>query len=651
MSSKTIAPVQGKHVTPPLGSLGSMGKIVGGVLLGSTMLVSALVAGGLAGLAISFRNLPDVRALRTYTPSETTYIYDIEGNYLASLHGEANREVVPLNQISPNLKRAVLAIEDSTFYAHHGVQPISIARAMLANFKAGETVEGASTLTMQLVKNLFLSPQRTFNRKAAESILSLRLEQVFKKNEILEMYLNQVYWGHNNYGAETAAQSYFQKPASQLTLAEGAMMAGFIQAPEEWSPFICDPTCRVDSKRYAQAKERQSVVLRRMRELEWITPEEEKTALKQPLSIGQVTSFRRSKEPYITEAVIQELNSRFGAESVTQGGMRVQTTIDSQMQKAAEDAVAWGHGRFGDWGVGRIQMALIAIDPRTHYVKAMVGGVDYKESQFNRALQARRQPGSAFKPITYYTAFATGRFTPDSPIGDSPVSFRDGAELYTPQNYDNSYMGGISIRQAIHVSRNIPAVQIGQWVGVEKSIEVCRLLGVKSPMLPVISLPLGAVDMTPMELTTIFATFANYGWYSPSTFIVHVTDGQGQVLLDNTPKPQLVLDPWASAAITDAMRGVITQGTATSAQIGRPAAGKTGTTSSERDVWFVGYVPQLAAAIWIGRDDYGQLGQGVTGGTYAAPIWRDFMVEALKDTPVEDFRPMWDFPMPKSDGN
>ncbi|NEQ30679.1 MAG: hypothetical protein F6K04_06705 [Leptolyngbya sp. SIO4C5] len=370
------------------------------------MLTSAIVAGGLVGLAVSFRNLPDVRILRNYLPTETSYIYDINGTLLDSLHDEANREVVDLNDISPDLKRAVLAIEDSYFYTHKGINPSSVARALLANMQAGATVEGGSTITMQLVKNLFLSPDRTVSRKLAEAVLALRLEQIFDKNQILEMYLNQVYWGHNTYGVETAAQSYFNKSATELTLAESAMMAGLIQAPEEFSPFVD----------YQEAKRRQALVLSRMRQLQWITSDEEAAAKAQPLLIGEITSFRSSQSPWITEAVVQELTDQFGQEAILKGGMRVQTTINLNFQRIAEETVKRNYSVLRGRGLYADQIALVAVDPRTHFVKALVGGVDYQDSQFNRAVQAQRQPGSAFKPFVYYAAFASGRYAPESAI-------------------------------------------------------------------------------------------------------------------------------------------------------------------------------------------------------------------------------------------
>lgn len=618
--------------------LKGVGQVAGGTLLSVTMLASSIVAGGLVGLAVSFRNLPDVRQLRNFIPSETTYIYDIKGKLLASIHGEANREVVSLDRISPQLKRAVLASEDSDFYFHHGINPKGVGRAVVTNWAAGGVREGGSTITMQLVKNLFLSQKRAFTRKIAEGVLAIRLEQILTKDQILEMYLNQVYWGHNNYGVQTAARSYFNKSAESLTLAESAMMAGLIQAPEEYSPFV-----NMD-----KAKFQQKEVLGRMLILGWITQKEYDDALKQKIQLGKIRSFQGSALPYVTNAVAQEIARKFGREVLLKGGMRVQTTVDADFQQMAEETVRRWHGRLRSQGLYKNQIALVAIDPRTHFVKALVGGVDPKTSEFNRATQAHRQPGSAFKPFVYYAAFATGKYGPESTVVDAPVSYRDGDGWYQPRNYDGSYGGAMSIRTALKLSRNIPVIKLGKSVGMNKVIEICRTLGIMSPMEPVTSLPLGAIGMTPLEMASAYATFANYGWQSPTTVIVRITDSSGNVLLDNTPKPQLVLDQWASAAVIDTMRSVITDGTGKNAAIGRPAAGKTGTTSSEKDIWFVGTVPQLTTAVWVGRDDNRTLARGATGGVMVAPIWRDFMTKALKGVPAQNFKSPSQFPRPKS---
>lgn len=615
-----------------------VGQVTGGTLLAITMLSSSVIAGGLVGLAVSFRNLPDVRQLRNFFPSETTYIYDIKGKLLASIHGEANREVVPLDRISPHLKRAVLASEDGDFYYHHGINPKGVGRAVLSNWRSGGVREGGSTITMQLVKNLFLSRRRAFTRKIAEAVLAIRLEQILKKDEILEMYLNQVYWGHNNYGVQTAARTYFNKAAENLTLAESAMMAGLIQAPEEYSPF----------RNMKFAKYQQKEVLGRMLSLGWITQKEYDDALKEPIKLGKIRSFQGSALPYVSNAVSHELAKKFGRDALLRGGMRVQTTIESDFQEMAEATVQRWHRNLLGQGLRRNQIALVAVDPRTHFVKALVGGVDPKTSEFNRATQALRQPGSAFKPFVYYAGFASGKYAPGSTVMDTPVSYRDGDGWYSPRNYDGGFGGAMSIRYALAQSRNIPVIKIGKTVGMNKVVETCRTLGIMSPMEPVTSLPLGAIGVTPLEMASAYATIANYGWQSPTTMIVRVTDSSGNVLLDNTPKPQLVLDPWAAAATVDIMRAVINEGTGKNAAIGRPAAGKTGTTSSEKDIWFVGTVPQLTTAVWVGRDDNRQLASGATGGTMVTPIWRDFMLRALKNTPAENFKSPSQFPRPKA---
>ena len=416
-------------------------------------------------------------------------------------------------------------------------------------------------------------------------------------------------------------------------------MAGMIQAPEAYSPF----------NNYQETKLRQATVLRRMQALGWITPQEAEAARKAPLLVGKPTAWRQSESPFITEAVKQELQERFGSNTLLEGGMRVQTTIDQNFQNNAEAIVQTAHQTLQGQGLYSAQLALVAVDPRTHFIKAMVGGSDYKSSQFNRAIQSQRQPGSAFKPFTYYTAFASGKFTPYSVVSDSPVSYRDGTAggYYSPKNYGGGFAGPVSIREALIKSHNVPAVKVGQTVGIDKVIEVCRTLGITSPLDPVISLPLGAVGVTPLEIAGAYATFASNGWHSEPTVIVRATDSQGNVLLDNTPEPKLVLDPWATASLSSVLKGVIDGGTGRAANIGRPAAGKTGTTTSERDVWFVGYVPQLATAVWVGNDDYKPLGRGVTGGGFAAPIWQQFMQEALKNEPVQHFPSPSKFPRPK----
>jgi penicillin-binding protein 1A len=594
----------------------------------SVLLISgAGVAGGLIGLAASFRNLPDVKVLKNYNPSETTQILDVKGRLLANIYGEVNRRVVPLKNISPNLQRALMAIEDDQFYQHHGVRPDTIVRAALTNYGAGRSVQGGSTLTQQLIKNLFLTPEKSFGRKLVEAVLALRVEQVFKKDEILEMYLNQVYWGHNSYGAETAAQAYFRKSAKDLTLAQSAMMAGSIRAPEYYSPLKSPKPIY-----YKRAKKRQEVVLNRMLELGWITPQQAQAAKDEKLTFGTAISPQR-KVTYFSTFVSEELRRKYGQDSVLKGGLRVQTTLDLDLQRLAENTVRNGVRKLRGRRVS--QMALVSIDPRTGYVKAMVGGVDFATSQFNRVIQARRQPGSSFKPFVYYTAFARKVLTPDSILDDAPVTYGK----YTPSNYDNKFMGEMTVRKALALSRNIPAVKAGKKAGLRNVVQTAKDVGIESPIQPNLSTSLGAVDISPMELVRGYSAFANGGYRIRPTVIMQVTDTKGNLVEQNLPTREPTMNRRAVEQINSVLQSVVSPGgTGAGAQLpGRIVAGKTGTTQDFRDAWFVGYVPQMVTAIWIGNDDYSRMASGTAGGAYVAPIWKGYMQKALKGIPPMSF--------------
>ncbi len=588
--------------------------VVGLILSGAVILVIGLGAFGFfAGLWVSFRNLPDVQSLDRYTPSQRTQIYDIKGRLIADVRGEANRTVVPLSGISTNLKNAVIAIEDDQFYKHNGIRYDTIIRAAIANFQEGRAAQGGSTLTQQLAKNLFLTPKKSLNRKIAEAFLAWDLERNFTKDQILKMYFNQVYWGHNNYGAETAARTYFGKSASQLNVAEGAMMAGLLRAPEYYSPLHSVP----------HAKERQAVVLDRMVELKLITPAQAASAKKQPLKYGYVHHANLVNIPYVSSFVLKELERQFGEEALRQGGFKVQTTLDMNLQKIAESSVKADVAYLRRQRVR--QMALVSLDPRTGFIKALVGGADFKKSQFNRATQSRRQPGSSFKPFVYYTAFAEGRITPDSIVVDAPVRFGS----YSPHNYDNTFGGAMTVRKAVQFSRNVPAVKIGRAVGIRNVINTCRILGMKADWQPNLAVALGSVDVSPLEMAGAYASFANGGFGVKPTVLLQVTDREDNVLYRYNPERPLVLDPKAVDMVNDVLQAVVTGGTGKKAQLGRPVAGKTGTTSDFRDAWFVGYVPQMVTAIWIGNDDYSRMASGTAGGAFVAPLWRQYMVKAL----------------------
>lgn len=607
---------------------------MGSVLLGTTASAAYLV-----GLAVSFRDLPDVYQLRNYVPVATTHIYDVNGEPIASLHGEANREVIALDEVSSNLKKALLAIEDSHFYTHKGINPVRVGRAVMGSFEGGlGSAGGGSTLTMQLVKNLFLRPERTISRKVAEAVLAVRIEQVFEKDDIFEMYLNQIYWGHNLYGIQTASLSYFNKSASELSLAESALLAGILPAPESYSPF----------RNIEAAKSRQRLVLFRMAELNWITPEEAEAATNQELTFGKVTSFNTVAPP-ITDAIERELKQLYGEEALTRGGLRVQTTIDMDLQRTAQRIVDEGSAYLVSIGRNATQMSLAAVDPRTGFIQALVGGVYAERGQFHRAVQAYRQTGSTFKPFVYYTALASGRYAPFSTLQDTPVTYPDSPIPYRPQNYDNSFYGPVSLTQALQVSRNVPTVKLAYSIGMPSVIDTARKVGIASHMDPYLSTSLGSASISPLEMATAYAAFANGGHRVEPILFLQILDRNGQVLYEADPKPVRVLDPWATAALTRILQGVIQAGTGTAARLpdGRPVAGKTGTTSDFRDAWFVGYVPQLSTSIWIGNDDNSPMAYGTAGGAFVAPTWQRFMTEALKDIPAEAFTPPEQYAPPR----
>ncbi len=623
-----------RHQTSPWRHLSNL-------LLGTAVLGVTAAAGTLVGLAISFRDLPDIYSLRGYVPTQTTEILDIQGRPIAFIHGEANREVVPLDGISPYLKLAVLGIEDSHFYSHMGINPVRITRAALGVFEGGlGSAGGGSTLTMQLIKNLFLTPEQAISRKVAEVVLAVRLEQVFTKDEILEMYLNQVYWGHNLYGIQTAAESYFSKSADQLSLAEAAMLAGMLQAPEALSPF----------RNLEGAQRRQRVVLQRLVELGWVSEAEAEAARNEELTLGRITSFQ-SNAPAITDAIEAELVEEFGRDALLKAGLRVQTTIDLDLQRRAQEIADSTIGALAN--VNADQMAIAAVDPRTGFIRVLVGGLNAERGQFNRATQAHRQPGSAFKPYVYYAALASGRYWPDSILEDTPITYPDGRGGYSPRNYDGSFMGAISFRQSLELSRNVTTVKMADDVGIRNVIDAAHAAGIVTDLEPNLALSLGAADLTPLEMAASYAAFANGGLRVEPTLIMQVVDRRGRVLRSAEPDLERTLDPWAVAHLNQILVGVTTSGTGTAALMsdGRPVAGKTGTTSDFRDAWFVGYVPQLSAAVWIGNDDNSPMAWGTTGGGMVAGIWRQFMEMALAGEPVETFIEPWRLTPPQPRNN
>ncbi|MEB3197630.1 MAG: penicillin-binding protein 1A [Candidatus Sericytochromatia bacterium] len=593
-----------------------------GIYLASVSAAAAL--GAFGGLAVTLSRLPDVSTLQFYVPHETTKIFDKDGHLIANVHGEENRVVLPLHDIPKSLQHAVIAMEDTDFYDHYGINPKGIGRALLVNVAEGQTVEGASTLTQQLAKNLFLEPAKTLPRKIAEAWLAIQIEHHYGKSQILEMYLNQVYWGHNAYGVEAAALNYFGKSSRKLTLAESAMLAGILRGPEYFSPY----------RNPKGARKLQRLVLDRMLFAGFINDRQHRDALKQELKYPGITSYAY-KVPYFTAWMIQQLVERYGPDTVMKGGLRVYTTLDLDLQVQAERMLREAVAKNAVYNIH--QGALVAVEPKSGYVRAIVGGTDFKKTKFNRATQALRPPGSTFKPFVYLAALSAG-YTPGTVIEDEPISIPIGnGQVYSPNNYDYKFRGPITMRRALESSVNIVAVKLGHQVGLDRVIKTAQTLGVTSKLGENLSLPLGTSEVTPFEMASAYAVLANDGHRNPATMVVKIEDRNGRLLEDNRPRPQRVYEAEPVRQLVSMMRGVILHGTGTAANLGRPAGGKTGTTSDARDVWFVGFTPDLACSVWMGNDDNSKLNYGSTGGTVCAPLWREFMTYAHRDIKPHDF--------------
>ncbi len=749
------------------------------ILLAAAVAVALLVSGALVGAVVYVtynRSLPaDLSAVADYHPRSLTRVYSRDGELIGEFYLE-RRIVVPLSRVAPVVVNAFLAAEDVRFFEHRGVDPRGILRALIANIRAGHIVQGGSTITQQVVKNLLLSPERSFSRKVKEAILSYRLERELTKEQILEVYLNMVYLGHGAYGVEAAARSYFGKSAAALSLAEAAMLAGLVKAPGRDSPLLD----------YQRARERQRYVLDQMVENGLVTTEEADAAFRQPLMLLSQPDVTDQAAPYFVQEVRQMVQARFGGLGRAQrGGWRIETTLDMDLQRAARAAVRNGlealAGRAGFQGplrrvskgaitrfreqtwrdiaylglkrrdrgdenllepgvtypavvlsnhegvvrvaIGRVEAllpaedlaivvpryaagawtfleagqvlepgsiihvrylgtvheggpamatlsgvpaaeaALVAIEPRTGAVRAMIGGYDYRLSRYNRAVQSRRQTGSAFKPIIYAAALAAG-MTQVTVVDDVRTSYRIGGSWWTPRNYANRYYGKVTLRTALTKSLNSVAVKLLDEVGLDRVIRLARKLGIRSPLVPRLTLALGVSDLTLLELTNAYATFANGGRAVAPVMITRILDGEGNILFDIDsrtqkvgapartpgPTPSLLLrlggarrleqpiSPAVAYVLTDMLQNVIAAGTGRAARdIGRPAAGKTGTTNGYRDAWFLGYTPDLVAGTWVGTDTNLPLGPSETGGRTAAPIWLEFMREATKGLPPKGF--------------
>jgi len=594
------------------------------LFLKGTVVVAALSFLLLLYILFLLKTLPDVRVIATFVPNQTTKIYSADGVILADLHKEENRITVPYSKISGTMKKAVVAMEDARFYDHHGVDPVGILRAMTVNLIKGSKVQGASTITQQLARNLFLTKKKKFSRKIAEVILAIRIERHYTKDEILHMYLNQVYWGHNSYGIESAALQYFNKSASELTLAESAMLVGMLQAPELYSPY----------RNLTTTLKRKDIVLKRMLDVKLITRSQYLDAKKQHITVSPRRKLKY-RAPYFVQEVINILVRMYGEEEAYNGGLKVYTPIVWELQKEAEVAVDWAIAEGINQNLNFNQAAMLAIDPRTGHILTMVGGYDFLNFHYNKVLHARRQPGSAFKPFVYLTALSRG-LSPGTIIDDSPIVFNTFQGPYAPQNYDKTFEGKVSMRKALEKSINVVAIKLVNMVSPEAVIATARKFGITTPLGPYISIALGTHEVQIMELTSAYGAFATGGLLAKPIMIKKIEDRNGIELYNSRPEITRVFDQGRVYALVDMMKGVIDYGTAKNAKLPRPAAGKTGTTTDYRDAWFIGFVPQIVCAAWVGNDDNTPTNK-VVGGYIPALMWKQYMNTATQKVPRLDF--------------
>jgi penicillin-binding protein 1A len=550
----------------------------------------------------------------SYVRPGTVTIKGVDGTILLQT-GNATRDNLKLWQMPDKLTKAFVAIEDRRFYEHDGVDYKGVTRAMLSNLTSKGLVEGASSINQQVARMVYLNQERSFWRKIREIRLAQKLGTGLTKDQVLERYLNLVYLGEGAYGVADSSWVYFSKTVDQLTLAEMATLAAMPPAPNKYSPFV-NPEF---------AKARRNLVLQRMQEAGFITAGESQSAQAEPLVTKRGFLKRQEQEArYFTKYIEQELPKYLSENIIKQGGLTIETTLNQKWQERAEEVinktVRNNRGSFG-------QAAMVAIDPRTGGIRSMVGGTDFAKNQFNRVTQAQRQPGSTFKPFVYATAIAGG-ISPHKSYIDAPLDI-DG---YKPKNAGKAFRGSISMRDALVNSINIVAIKVLVDSGFEPTIEMAKKMGIESKLEPYYSLALGGLEVNLLELTGGYTTFANRGLRNPVHGITRITNQKGEVLYHHKPEAVKVLEPGTSDIMTWMMSGVVNEGTATSAQIGRPVAGKTGTTDKARDLWFIGYIPQLVTGVWLGNDNNQVTGNASSTAAYA---WSQFMRTATETIPVQ----------------
>lgn len=572
-----------------------------------------------------------------------TSFYADNGELITSL---TDRQMVQISRISQYFQKAIVAVEDDGFYSHHGISKRGLLRALLRDIRHLRIVEGGSSITQQVAKNLFLTFDQNFSRKFKEMLLAIQIEQQFSKEEILQAYCNQICFGPGIYGVENAAQTYLGKHADNLNLAESAFLANLPRSPANYNPY----------KNFELAKKRQEIVLNRMVAVNFISEEEKTTALAQQLNLRNL-NLMWGKSNYFISYARALVAEKFGRNVVDYGGLKIFTSLDGRLQAQANEAVKIGLARLdkllglADYQKATAaeqknypQAALVAIEPKTGKVKALVGGRDFGSSEFNRAIQNNRLPGSSFKPIIYLTAIDKGQYHPATIVEDAPVKFGKGKDAWQPQNYDHKYDGKMILKRGLMESKNVIAARLIADVGPEKVVETATKLGITSKLEPDLSLSLGTYSVSPLEMAAAYSVFANEGIYFQPTIVKLVENNVGRPLLENRVRSKRIFDAQSIYLLVDMMTGVLEDGTAKSVRalgFDRRAAGKTGTTNDYRDAWFIGFTPQLVTAVWVGFDDNRSMRTsdraGITGASGALPIWAAFMNAALKGQRYQEF--------------
>jgi penicillin-binding protein 1A len=601
------------------------------ILISLTVFIGTALAGSSLVYFLLLKELPSIAALKDYRPSITTRVYADNGELIDEFFLE-DRKVIKYEDIPKIVIQAFVAAEDARFFQHQGFDMQSMSRAFFKNLEAGRIVQGGSTITQQVAKVLYLSPERSYLRKIKEALLAYKIDKYLTKEEIITLYLNHIYLGHGTYGIEAASQAYFGKGARDLTLAEAALLAGLPKAPSSYSPYLHPD----------RAYQRQAYVLSRMLEDEYITKTQKDEAL------GTKIRFRSIKPkdkiaPYFIENIRRYVQEKYGSDVLYREGLEVYTTLNIQMQKAARDAVEQGLKELEErqnFEKGLVQGALFAMDPKSGAIRSMVGGRDFNRSEFNRATQSRRQPGSAFKPLIYTAAFDKG-MTPSTVIVDAPIVYPDPSSpdgVWKPKNFDEKFLGPTTLHNALVQSRNIVTIKVLEEIGIDYATAYATNMGIGSPIPRNLSIALGTSGVTLQELVRAYGVLANEGRRVQPFFIKKIVDRTGHVFEETQSRVEQVIDPRIAFITSYVMQDVVESGTGQRVKrLGRPVAGKTGTTDDTRDAWFLGFTPSLVAGVWVGFDQERPLGKLEVGGRAAAPIWLYFAEKALDKMPVEVF--------------